>query len=58
MMKFQEPEVEFVPVNMELVTLTSGCEGSGNQYTCDDDLMADFDICNCYPSGSGVVTQL
>ena len=57
-MKFQEPKVEFVPVNMELVIKTSGCEGTGTQYTCDDDLMADFDICNCYPSGSGVVTQL
>lgn len=57
-MKFQEPKVEFVHVNMESVIRTSGCEGTGNQYTCDDDVMADFDICNCYPSGSEVVTQL
>lgn len=58
-MEFQEPRVEFVQIDMRVATTaTSSCEGSGTQYTCDDELVADFDICNCWPSGSGVVTQI
>ena len=55
-MKFEEPKVEFVGIDINLVTTGSSCEGAGTAYSCDDELVADFDICNCYPSGSDVVT--
>jgi len=57
-MEFQEPSVEFVRIDMKVATVTSSCEGTGTKYTCDDDWVADFELCNCWPSGSDVVTQI
>ena len=57
-MNFQEPMVRFVRIDMQFVTATSSCEGTGHDFSCDDVLLADFDVCNCWPSGSGKVTQI
>lgn len=58
-MEFKEPRVEFVRIEKSMVTLSSTtCEGSETDYTCDDVLVADMEICNCYGSPSEVVTYI
>lgn len=58
-MTFQEPVVEFVRIDVNVATTaTSSCEGTDADYTCDDVLIADMEICNCWPSGSDTVTQI
>lgn len=58
-MVFQEPIVKFVHIDMQLVTKSStSCEGTGSEYSCDDNLVADMEICNCYNSPSQSVVGI
>lgn len=58
-MDFKEPKVEFVKISKDMVIKAStSCEASGAEYTCDDQLFADLEICNCYNSPSEAVSQI
>ena len=54
-MLFQEPRVEFVQIDLKDVIATSDC---ASEYSCDDKVYADVDICSCYNSDSSAVTPI
>lgn len=58
-MDFKEPKAEFVKISKDMVIKAStSCEQSGTEYTCDDVVFADFDICSCYNSPSESVSNI
>lgn len=51
-MVFEQPKVEFVHIEVSDITTVS----CNNNYTCDDKVYADVDMCSCYNSESENVT--
>jgi len=51
-MIMERPKVEFVAIELSDITTTS-CDG---EYTCDDKVYADVDMCSCFNSASKDVT--